>query len=70
LHCATQQAAGPRLQRIIYRLVCDHRLRVSRLCRVPIILGTVKPWAERGFELVILRPFAQMVPPVFIAKTE
>jgi len=70
LHCATQQAAVAGLQRLIHRLMCDHRLRVSRLCRVPIILGTVKPWAERRIELVILRPFAQMVPPVFIAKTE
>jgi hypothetical protein len=50
-------------------IAADDRWRdIRRLCGVPISFGTVKPWAERGIELVILRPFVQMVPPVFIAK--
>ena len=48
----------------------DCRLRVLRLCCVPIRFGAIQLYRQRRMELVVLRPLLEVIAPVFITKAD
>lgn len=48
----------------------DLRLRLSRLTGVPILDRGIQSWLQGCLELVALRCFLELMPPIFIAKAQ